>query len=294
MTAHILDGKLIAQKLRVEIKTKVDVLRQQGILPGLAVVLVGEDPASQIYVRNKTRACQEVGIQPFDYRFGSDTSTRELIELVKRLNQDPRVHGVLIQLPLPAGVETQAILEALDPRKDVDGLLPENVGWLWLGRPHMVPCTPLGVLHLLKEAKTPLTGAEAVVVGRSNLVGRPMAALLVSMDATVTLCHSRTKHLDQVVSRADVVIAALGKPQAIRGAWIKEGATVIDVGVTRLPDGTISGDVEFQEAVKRASVITPVPGGVGPLTIAMLLQNTVLAAESSSNSPLYNKTVGKS
>ncbi len=279
MNARILDGKAIAQKLRGEIKEKVDSLKQRGIHPGLAVVLVGEDPASHIYVRNKTKACAEAGIATFDHRLSAQTSTEILIHLIQALNQDSRVHGILLQLPLPKGLETQLILDQLDPHKDVDGLLAKNAGLLWQGRPQFVPCTPLGVMHLLQEAGTNLRGANAVVLGRSNLVGKPMAALLLAQDATVTLCHSRTKDLQGIVSRADVVVAAMGQPHAIKGDWIQPGATVIDVGTTRLKDGTLAGDVDFAQAQKRAGVITPVPGGVGPMTITMLLHNTVLAAE---------------
>lgn len=273
--ARILDGRQIAAAVRAEVAAAARALPQP---PGLAVVLVGDDPASQIYVKSKTRACHEVGIATFDHRLPATTSTSQLIELLGQLNQDPRVHGVLVQLPLPAGLDATAILTALDPRKDVDGLLAENVGQLWLGRPRFVPCTPLGVMRLLKESGIAIAGAEAVVVGRSNLVGRPLAGLLLSASATVTMCHSRTRRLQDHVHAADIVIAALGRPQAIPGSWIKPGAVVIDVGINRLPDGRVVGDVEFESACRYAAAITPVPGGVGPLTIAMLLSNTVLAA----------------
>ncbi len=278
MNARIIDGKAVAQAVRLEVAAQVRELADQGIVPGLAVVLVGEDPTSQIYVRNKSRACREVGIRAFDHALPASTSAAELCALLHRLNADPQVDGVLLQLPLPAGLPAQRILMELDPRKDVDGLLPDNVGLLWLGQPRFVPCTPLGVMRLLKEAGTPLSGAEVVVVGRSHLVGRPVAALLLQADATVTLCHSRTRDLEEVVRRADVLVAAMGRPRAIRGAWIKQGATVIDVGINRLPDGKLAGDVEFAAAAERAAAITPVPGGVGPMTIAMLLANTVAAA----------------
>jgi len=274
-TAKILDGRAIAQAVRAEVAALVQSLAQK---PGLAVVLVGEDPASQIYVKNKTRACHEVGIATFDHRLPATTSTPELLALLTQLNHDPLVHGVLVQLPLPAGLDATAILGTLDPRKDVDGLLADNVGRLWLGQPRFVPCTPLGVMRLLQEAKAVTRGARAVVVGRSNLVGRPLAGLLLAADATVTICHSRTRELAAEVAAADIVIAALGRPQAIPGEWIKPGAVVIDVGINRLADGRIVGDVDFESARLRAAAITPVPGGVGPLTIAMLLANTVLAA----------------
>ena len=273
--ARILDGRLIAQAVRAEVAAAA-----RGLLtpPGLAVVLVGEDPASQIYVKSKTRACHEVGIATFDHRLPATTSASQLVELLQQLNADPRVHGVLVQLPLPAGLDATAILGALDPRKDVDGLLAENVGQLWLGRPRFVPCTPLGVMRLLKESGAPIAGAQAVVVGRSNLVGRPLAGLLLSANATVTICHSQTRALPEQIRSADIVIAALGRPQAIVGDWIKPGAVVIDVGINRLADGRVVGDVDFESARLNAAAITPVPGGVGPLTIAMLLANTVLAA----------------
>ena len=274
-SARILDGRLIAQTVRTEVAAAV---RELTVQPGLAVVLVGEDPASQIYVKNKARACHEVGIATFDHRLPATTSTQELLDLIAGLNRDPRVHGVLVQLPLPAGLDATAIVGTLDPRKDVDGLLAENVGRLWLGQPRFVPCTPLGVMRLLQESGAAMAGARAVIVGRSHLVGRPMAGLLLAADATVTICHSRTRELAEQVAAADVVVAALGRPQAIPGAWIKPGAVVIDVGINRLADGRIVGDVDFASASARASAITPVPGGVGPLTIAMLLANTVLAA----------------
>ena len=281
-TARILDGKALAAVVRAEVKEQVAALLASGVTPGLAVVLVGEDPASQIYVRNKTRAGQEVGIAVFDHKLPKDTTEAALITLLQQLSADPKVHGVLVQLPLPAPLSATRILEALDPAKDVDGLLTQNVGLLWLGRPHLVPCTPLGVMRLLREAGTPLAGAKAVVVGRSNLVGRPIAGLLLAADATVTICHSRTRDLPQQVAAADIVIAALGRPESIRGEWIRPGATVIDVGINRLADGKIVGDVEFAVARQRAGAITPVPGGVGPLTIAMLLSNTAQAARAQS------------
>jgi len=278
--AKILDGRAIALKVRAEVTAEVAALREEdgGPQPGLAVVLVGDDPASQIYVRNKTRACQEAGIATFDHRLPATTTEVELLALIEKLNRDPAVHGVLVQLPLPAGLDANRILATLDPNKDVDGLLAVNVGQLWLGRSRFVPCTPLGVMRLIAEAGTPIQGAHAVVIGRSNLVGKPVAGLLLAADATVTLCHSRTRDLPSIVAQGDIVVAAIGRPEAIRGEWIKPGATVIDVGINRLPTGKLVGDVEFQSAKLRAAAITPVPGGVGPLTIAMLLHNTLLAA----------------
>lgn len=279
MTAQIIDGKAIAQKVRQEVQQEVLALSSQGIVPGLAVILVGDDPASQVYVRNKTRAGQEAGIAVFDHHLPAQTSQAELVALIRQLGGDPRVHGVLLQLPIPANLPVGEILDAIDPRKDVDGLLEANVGRLWLGRPRFVPCTPLGVMRLLRESETKLVGARAVVIGRSILVGRPMAGLLLGADATVTICHSRSADLGDRVAEADIVIAALGKPEAIAGHFIKPGATVIDVGINRLADGRLVGDVAFAEAKLRARAITPVPGGVGPMTIAMLLHNTVRAAK---------------
>lgn len=278
---RLIDGKATAARVRAEVAARAAALSARGVTPGLAVVLVGEDPASQVYVKSKSRACREAGITAFDHHLPASTSEAELVGVLRSLSADPAVHGVLLQLPLPGelGPRAASILEALDPAKDVDGLLADNVGRLWLTTPRFVPCTPLGCLKLLKDAGTNLRGARAVVIGRSALVGRPMAALLLGEDATVTLCHSRTRDLAGEVARADVVVAALGRPEAIRGSWIREGATVIDVGINRLGDGRLVGDVEFAAARERAAAITPVPGGVGPMTIAMLLQNTVDAAE---------------
>lgn len=277
--ANVLDGKAIAQKVRAEVRDEVSALAQQGIVPGLAVIIVGDDPASLVYVRNKGRACHEVGIAVFDHHLPAQTTASELSALIHQLNHDSRVHGVLLQLPIPVGLPVGKLLDQIDPMKDVDGLLAENVGRLWLGRPRFVPCTPLGVMRILTEAGTTLSGARAVVIGRSILVGRPMAALLLGADATVTICHSKSRDLAERVAEADLVVAAIGKPEAISGRWIKPGATVIDVGINRLADGRLVGDVEFSVAVERAAAITPVPGGVGPLTIAYLLHNTVLAAK---------------
>lgn len=276
--ARILDGKALAARVRAELAAEVKDLSGKGVVPGLAVILVGADPASQVYVRTKSRACREAGITAFDHALPADTTEDAIKGLLRELNQDPRVDGVLLQLPLPRGLDAGRVLAALDPVKDVDGLLSDNIGRLWMGQPRFVPCTPLGVMRLLREAGCPLRGADAVVIGRSHLVGKPMAALLLAEDATVTVCHSKTRDLPAVVGRADVVVAALGRPEAIRGAWIREGATVIDVGINRLPDGRLVGDVEFGPACARAAAITPVPGGVGPMTIAMLLENTVEAA----------------
>ncbi len=279
MSAAILDGKALAARIRGELTEEVGRLHARGIEPGLAVVLVGEDPASQIYVRNKTTACAQAGIRTFDHRLSAATSEAELLALVARLNADPAVDGILIQLPLPTALDARRILPAVDPRKDVDGIHPENVGRLLMGEPRFVACTPFGIMKLIAETALPLAGASAVVVGRSNMVGKPMAALLLAADATVTICHSKTRDLAGVVSRADLVVAAVGRPEMVRGDWIKPGAVVIDVGINRRADGKLLGDVEFAPAAARASAITPVPGGVGPMTIAMLLANTVTAAK---------------
>jgi methylenetetrahydrofolate dehydrogenase (NADP+) / methenyltetrahydrofolate cyclohydrolase len=278
MSATLLDGKALAARVRMELTGEAARLVEAGVRPGLAVVLVGDDPASQIYVRSKTAACAQVGIKTFDHRLPATTTDAELLSLVATLNADPAVDGILIQLPLPAGLDARRVLFAVDPRKDVDGIHPENVGRLLLGQPRFVACTPFGVMKLIAEAGLPLAGANAVVVGRSNMVGKPMAALLLSADATVTVCHSRTRDLAAVVARADLVVAAVGRAEMIRGDWIKSGAVVIDVGINRTPEGKLLGDVEFAGAAARASAITPVPGGVGPMTIAMLLANTITAA----------------
>jgi methylenetetrahydrofolate dehydrogenase (NADP+)/methenyltetrahydrofolate cyclohydrolase len=278
MAATILDGKALAKGIRDGLKAETARLRTAGCTPGLAVVLVGDDPASHIYVRNKTTACAEVGIRTFDHRLPATTKEADLLALVGRLNADSTVDGILIQLPLPAGLDARKVLFSVDPRKDVDGIHPENLGRLVMGQPRFVACTPLGIMKLIEEAGRSVAGATAVVVGRSNMVGKPMSALLTNADATVTACHSKTPNLGEVVSRADVVVAAVGRAELVRGEWIKPGAVVIDVGINRRADGKLLGDVAFAAAAERAAAITPVPGGVGPMTIAMLLANTVSAA----------------
>ena len=275
--ATIIDGKGIAAKVRMEVAAEVSLLAERGIHPGWATVLVGADPASAIYVRNKVRACAEVGIESFGRDLPESTTQAELLAVVDELNADPAVHGILVQLPLPAGLDQREIIERISPEKDVDGLHPESQGRLVGGLTGLRPCTPLGSMRLLKEAGVELSGKRAVVVGRSVLVGKPIALLLLEENATVTICHSRTADLAGEIGRADVVIAALGRPEAIRGDWIKPGAAVIDVGINRTDDG-LKGDVEFASARLRAGCLTPVPGGVGPMTIAMLLRNTVSAA----------------
>ena len=278
MIAHILDGKAIAARLRGEVAVRATALRARGIAPCLAVVLVGDDPASAVYVRSKTKAAREAFVDVRDHKLPATTTQAELLALVAALNADPAVDGILVQLPLPKSLDSDAVIRALDPAKDVDGLHPQSLGYLAQGRPTFVPCTPKGCMRLLREANTQLTGARAVVIGRSVLVGKPIALLLANADATVTMCHSRTRDLESEVRRADIVVAAVGRPEMIRGAWIAEGAVVLDVGINRLADGKIVGDVEFQAAAQRARAITPVPGGVGPMTIACLLDNTCDAA----------------
>jgi methylenetetrahydrofolate dehydrogenase (NADP+)/methenyltetrahydrofolate cyclohydrolase len=271
----IIDGKAIAARVRAEVARDVKELRARGVVPGLTVVRVGEDPASAIYVRGKRKACEEVGIHSAEHHLQASTTQRQLLDLVEQLNRDPAVHGILVQLPLPDHVDEDPVLEAIDPAKDADGFHPFNVGCLWTGKPAPRACTPFGIMRLLAEARVELKGKRALVVGRSNIVGKPMAAMLLEQHATVTVAHSRTADLAGEVARADVLVAAIGRPEIIRGEWVKPGAAVVDVGMNRLADGKLVGDVEFGEASRRAGAITPVPGGVGPMTIAMLLRNTV-------------------
>ena len=277
--ATVIDGKAIAAKIRGEIAIDVNRLEAAGVKPGLAVVLVGEDPASKVYVSMKEKACQDVGIFSDEHKLPVETSEEELLALIERLNADSRIDGILVQLPLPKHIDTEKVLEAISPHKDVDGFHPYNVGRLVVGKPLFQPCTPYGVMMMLKEIGVDLAGKEVVVVGRSNIVGKPVAFMCLQQHATVTLCHSRTKNLAQKVGMADVLIAAVGQPEMIKGAWIKEGAVVIDVGVNRVGEKKLVGDVEYAAASERASAITPVPGGVGPMTITMLLYNTVESAK---------------
>jgi methylenetetrahydrofolate dehydrogenase (NADP+) / methenyltetrahydrofolate cyclohydrolase len=277
--ATVIDGKAIAARVRSDVKAAVErYAREQGHVPGLATVLVGEDEASRIYVGGKKRACEEVGMRSISHELGGDASSAELGALLSELNRSPDVHGIVLQLPLPEHLDRTEMTAAIDPAKDVDGLTPTNAGLLAQGRAALVPATPAGVIELLRESETELEGAEAVVVGRSNLVGRPLTSLLLAENATVTVCHSRTRDLPAVCRRADVLVAAVGRPRLIGGEMIKPGATVIDVGITRTDDG-LAGDVDFEAASQTARAITPVPGGVGPMTIAMLLKNTLKAAE---------------
>jgi methylenetetrahydrofolate dehydrogenase (NADP+)/methenyltetrahydrofolate cyclohydrolase len=276
---EIIDGKAIAQQVREEVARDVAAWVEAGHpAPGLATVLVGEDPASAVYVGGKQKASAEVGIEGFDHRLPADASQSQVERLLHELGDDPRVSGILLQLPTPDHIDGSALTELIDPAKDVDGLTPISAGLLAKGRPGLRPCTPSGVMELLRRHDVQLEGAEAVVVGRSDLVGKPVAALLLAENATVTTCHSRTRDLGEVCRRADVLIAAVGRPALVRGDWVKEGAVVIDVGINRTDQG-LTGDVEFEGAAERARLITPVPGGVGPMTVAMLLANTVQAAE---------------
>ena len=284
MSATPIDGKAIAAALRARVAEAARGLATRGVVPGLAVVLVGEDPASAVYVRNKARQTLEAGMRSFDHTLPASAGEAEVLALVERLNADPQVDGILVQLPLPAQVDAGKVIEAIDPDKDVDGFHPLNVGRLASGAPALVPCTPLGCLMLIRSVRPQLAGLEAVVVGRSNIVGKPMAQLLLAESCTVTVAHSRTADLPAVCRRADVLVAAVGRPEMIRGGWIKPGATVIDVGINRVPNPAeegktrLVGDVAFPEAAEVAGALTPVPGGVGPMTIACLLRNTLVAA----------------
>jgi methylenetetrahydrofolate dehydrogenase (NADP+)/methenyltetrahydrofolate cyclohydrolase len=278
MTAIIIDGKATAGAVREELARCVAELKDRGVHPGLAVVLVGEDPASQVYVRNKDRAASEAGLAVSTLRLGADTDQATLLAAVEELNRDEAVHGILVQLPLPEGLDENQVIEAIDPAKDVDGLHPRNVAALTMGRAGLVPCTPAGCIELLDRHGIEIEGRRAVIVGRSMLVGKPLAALLLARHGTVTICHSRTRDLAAVVGEAEIVVAAVGVAGLVKGAWIRPGATVLDVGINRNEAGKLVGDVETAAAVDRAGAITPVPGGVGPMTIAMLLRNTIIAA----------------
>lgn len=282
MTAVLLDGKALAAELRLEIAERVRRLAARGVVPGLTVLLAGDDPASAVYVRNKERAANECGLRGEVLRFPAEVDAATLLEALARLNADPGVHGVLVQLPLPAGIspdDARRITRAIAPEKDVDGFLPVNQGLLAMGEPGFVPCTPAGCMRLLALSGIEPRGRNAVVIGRSNIVGKPMAQLLLAADATVTIAHSRTPDLPAVVRQADIVVAAVGRPGLVKGDWIKPGAVVLDVGINRLPDGRLVGDVDLESVRGVAAAVTPVPGGVGPMTIACLLDNTVRAAE---------------
>ena len=278
MSAKILDGKALAERMRLEMREQTDALcEQHGRAPGLAVILVGDDPASQVYVKNKKTGCEKAGIASFSYELDANTTQQHLLGLISELNADPKVDGILVQLPVPAHINAKVILQTIDPSKDVDGFHPYNIGCLTVRQPTLRSCTPYGCMKLLEETGEDLHGKEAVIVGASNIVGRPMAMELLLAGATVTICHRFTQNLQAHIERADIVVAAAGKQGLVRGEWIKKGAIVIDVGIHRLEDGSLTGDVDFEAASKRAAWITPVPGGVGPMTITMLLANTIQA-----------------
>jgi methylenetetrahydrofolate dehydrogenase (NADP+)/methenyltetrahydrofolate cyclohydrolase len=279
MSARILDGNALSAKVRAELAQRAAALTEQGVQPCLAVILAGENPASGVYVRNKVRACEAAGMRSLRYDYPAGVAPGQVFERIAALNADPAVHGILVQLPLPPQFDSEAVLESIAPEKDVDGFHAVNSGLLMQGRPAFVPCTPAGVMQMLRSEGVTLRGAEAVIVGRSNIVGKPMAMLLMQADCTVTVCHSRTRDLAAHCRRADILVAAIGKPRFVTGNMVKPEAVVIDVGINRLPDGKLCGDVDFDAARETASLITPVPGGVGPMTITMLLANTIAAAE---------------
>ena len=275
----ILDGKAVSLKVKESVKVRADELKKFGVEPTLAVVLVGEDKASQTYVRAKEKACNEYGIKSVAHRLSENTTQAELLALINVLNLDDSIHGILVQLPLPKHIDTNTVLATIDPAKDVDGFHAVNVGKLVSGLDGFVPCTPLGVMEILKEYGIDVAGLNAVVIGRSNIVGKPMANLLLNASATVTVTHSKTKNLKEICKNADLIVAAIGKPFFLKADMVKDGAVVVDVGINRLDDGRLVGDVDFEEVAPKCSYITPVPGGVGPMTIAMLLNNTILAAQ---------------
>lgn len=278
--AELIDGKKVSQHIREEVAREVEKLKNEtGTTPGLAAVLVGDNPASEIYVRNKRQACEQVGIYSEEYKLSKETTQNELLTLIERLNNDKKIHGILVQLPLPEQIDSTKILRSVSPSKDVDGFHPENVGLLVEGNPRFISCTPNGIMKMLDFYNIEIKGKEAVVVGRSNIVGKPTAILLLHRHATVTICHSRTTRLDEVARRADILVAAIGRPNFITEDMVKEGAVVIDVGINRDEDGKLIGDVDFEKVKRKASYITPVPGGVGPMTIAMLLWNTLESAK---------------
>ena len=277
--AVLLNGKEVSAQVRKKIAEETVALKEKGICPGLAVILVGDDPASHVYVRNKKKACEEVGFYSEEYDLPAETSMEELLALVKRLNAEEKIHGILVQSPLPSHLDEKYIIENIAPEKDVDAFHPYNVGKIMIGDYHFLPCTPAGVMELLKSANISVAGKECVVIGRSNIVGKPMGILLLHDNGTVTICHSRTKNLAEVCARADILVSAVGKAGFVTADMDKEGAVVIDVGMNRNAEGKLCGDVVFDEVEKKASYITPVPGGVGPMTIAMLMQNTLTAAK---------------
>ncbi len=281
--AQIISGKETAAKIRERLRAQIDQLRQKGYQPGLAVVIVGDDPASQVYVRNKEKACKEVGIAAQTFALPKETTQQELMALIDTLNARSDVHGILVQLPLPRHLDEHQVINAILPEKDVDAFHPVNVGKIMIGDFDYVPCTPAGVMALLEEAQIDVSGKRAVVIGRSNIVGKPQAMLLLHKNATVTICHSKTQHLEEITRQADIIVVAIGKAHFLRGDMVKDGVVVIDVGMNRLENGKLAGDVDFDTVAPKASYITPVPGGVGPMTITMLLQNTVTACRRANN-----------
>lgn len=281
--AQIISGKETAAKIRERLRAQIDQLREKGYPPGLAVVIVGDDPASQVYVRNKEKACKEVGIAAQTFALPKETTQQELMALIDTLNARSDVHGILVQLPLPRHLDEHQVINAILPEKDVDAFHPVNVGKIMIGDFDYVPCTPAGVMALLEEAQIDVSGKRAVVIGRSNIVGKPQAMLLLHKNATVTICHSKTQHLEEITRQADIIVVAIGKAHFLRGDMVKDGVVVIDVGMNRLENGKLAGDVDFDTVAPKASYITPVPGGVGPMTITMLLQNTVTACRRANN-----------
>lgn len=277
--SNIIDGKAVSAQVKERIKEETAKLKEQGIAVGLAVVIVGDDPASKVYVRNKKRACEEVGFNSYEYALPAETTEEELLDLVKKLNSDDKVNGILVQLPLPPHLDDKVIINNILPEKDVDAFHPVNVGKIMIGDYSFLPCTPAGVMELIASTGTEIAGKECVVIGRSNIVGKPQAMLLLHKSGTVTICHSKTKNLKEVCSRADILVAAVGRAKMITSDYIKEGAVVIDVGMNRDENGKLCGDVDFEDCKEKAGYITPVPGGVGPMTIAMLMQNTLTAAK---------------
>ncbi|QJR14907.1 bifunctional methylenetetrahydrofolate dehydrogenase/methenyltetrahydrofolate cyclohydrolase FolD [Usitatibacter palustris] len=290
MTARNIDGKAIAQAFRAECAVRVGRLKDAGVVPGLAVVIVGDDPASKVYVRNKAKACEAIGVHSEVHAMSADTAQAHLLKFIATLNADDAIHGILVQLPLPKGIDSRAVIEAIAPEKDVDGFHYSNVGRLLVGEPAYYPCTPWGAMKMLEHESIAVEGKHAVVVGRSTIVGKPMALMLLNAGATVTVCHSKTRDLAAMTRQADILVAAVGKPRIITGDMVKLGAVVIDVGINRLPDGTLCGDVDYEAVRQIASRITPVPGGVGPMTIAMLLGNTVKAAELAAGTGVRGET----
>lgn len=279
MSGKRIDGKALSEQLREQLEQEVEQLKARGITPGLTVVLVGEDPASQVYVRNKAASCEKIGMRSEVIRLPEQTPEKELLQLLSDLNRNDQVHGILVQLPLPKHISEEKVLLAIDPAKDVDGFHPVNVGNLVIGKDSFLPCTPAGCIELIKQTGVGIAGKHAVIIGRSNIVGKPVALLLLREHATVTICHSRTQNIEEITRQADILIAAVGKANMVKKSWVKPGAIVIDVGINRLESGKLAGDVDYEDVLDTAGFITPVPGGVGPMTITMLLHNTLLAAQ---------------